>query len=107
MKLAVEDDTPARVALAVVTPEELRAMVREEMRVVLREERAATKAPPLNQLLSVDDAARALNTSASTIRRLVSVGRLRATKLSTGGSSRLRIPRSEVERARVDGELDG
>ncbi|MDB4984932.1 MAG: hypothetical protein JWN04_110 [Myxococcaceae bacterium] len=54
--------------------------------------------PDLPTLCSVDEAAKALRSSTRTIRRLLATGRLRAAKLAIGGSSKLLVPRIEIER---------
>lgn len=54
--------------------------------------------PELPSLCTVDEAAKALRSSTRTVRRLLATGRLRAAKLALGGSSRLLVPRVEIER---------
>ncbi len=55
-------------------------------------------APSLPRMLSLKEAAEVLRTSERNVRRLISTGRLRATKLGTGGSSRVLIARVELDR---------
>lgn len=52
----------------------------------------------LPALCTITEAAKALRSSARTIRRLLALGRLRAAKLNMGGSARVLVPRSELER---------
>lgn len=52
----------------------------------------------LPDICTIAEAAHALRTSARTIRRMISMGRIRPAKLSLGGSSRVLIARSELER---------
>lgn len=54
--------------------------------------------PELPALCTATESASALRTSTRTIKRMVASGRLRAAKLALGGSSRLLIPRAELER---------
>jgi len=79
----------------VTTPEQLRELVREAVRAELAER---FPADPPRERLTVDEAAEALRCTGRHIRKLVSQGRLHGQKASTGGSSRLLIPRSEIER---------
>jgi excisionase family DNA binding protein len=52
----------------------------------------------LPSLCTAEEAARALRTSSRTIKRMVSRGQLRVAKLAIGGSSRVLVPRVELER---------
>jgi len=52
----------------------------------------------LPSLCTLREAARALRTSPKTVGRLIATGRLRAARLALGGSSRVLIPRVELER---------
>jgi excisionase family DNA binding protein len=54
--------------------------------------------PELPTLCTVAEAATALRSSTRTVRRLLATGRLRAAKLRLGGSSRVLVPRGELER---------
>jgi excisionase family DNA binding protein len=52
----------------------------------------------LPTLCTIDEAANALRLSTRAVRRLLATGRLRAAKLAIGGSSKLLVPRVELER---------
>lgn len=52
----------------------------------------------LPTLCTLAEAAKALRSSPRTVRRLLAAGRLRAAKLSLGGSARVLVPRVELER---------
>lgn len=81
--------------LAVVSLEQLTALVREAVRAEL-----AARFPPEPRpgRLTVTEAAEELRCSGRHVRKLVAQGRLRAEKASLGGSSRTLIPRAEIER---------
>lgn len=81
--------------LVVLTPEQLEQLVRSAVRAEL----AAQRNPQPAQM-SVLEAAHALGCTERHVRRLVRVGRIRATKLTNGGSSRVRIARADIERIR-------
>lgn len=59
---------------------------------------AAPLFPELPALCRLDEVATALRTSKRTVRRLIASGRLRVARLEIGGSSRVLIPRAELER---------
>lgn len=81
--------------IIVTTPEEIRAIVEAA---VLRALAARFPVKPLPDRLTVDEAASELRCTTRHVRKLVAQGRLRGEKVSTGGSSRLLIPRREIER---------
>jgi excisionase family DNA binding protein len=81
--------------LVVLTPGQLVEIVEAA---VTRALAVRFPAEPPRERLTVDEAAEALRCSARHVRKLVAQGRLRGEKASTGGSSRLLIHRSEIER---------
>jgi excisionase family DNA binding protein len=52
----------------------------------------------LEPLTTIGEAAKSLRTSTSSIRRLMAVGRIHAVRQRESGSSRVLIPRLEIER---------
>lgn len=52
----------------------------------------------LNPLTSAAEASNALRTSPRNLRRLIAAGRLRAVRAHESGSSRVLVPRLEIER---------
>lgn len=82
--------------IVVVSSEQLAQLVREAVRAELAQLRPEPAASA-HELLSVQEAAERLRCSTRQVRRYVTLGRLRSTKLGTR-SARLRIPRAEVER---------
>ena len=83
--------------IVVLSPAELDALIRSTVREELAAHRLEPCTPGL-EILSVSEAADLLRCSARSVRRMLSTGRLRASKLASGGSSRLLIARAEVER---------
>lgn len=81
--------------IIVTTPEELGRIVEAAVQRAL-----AVRFPikPLPERLTVAEAAKELRCSPCNVRKLVRQGRLRGEKVSTGGSSRLLIPRTEIAR---------
>lgn len=85
---------------AVITPEQLEALVRDAVASGVAEALAANAPPRRAQgsdRLTVTEAAEALRCSPRQVRRLVSSGRLRATKIASGGSSRVLVTRGSVD----------
>jgi excisionase family DNA binding protein len=54
--------------------------------------------PPSMTQYTVKEAADVLRCSPRHLRKLIAVGRLKVTRLTQGGSARIRIPKSEIER---------
>jgi excisionase family DNA binding protein len=63
-----------------------------------RVEKALRRAPLAKGYLSVNEAAEALGTHPNTIRRWIAQGKIRAEKFGDEKQSRVRIPRSEIEK---------
>lgn len=88
------------------TPDPLTALVRDAVRVeiapllALLAERADSAAAPTPGfvLQTITEAAERARCSASTLRRAIACGLLRATKLAHGGSSRVLIEAAELDR---------
>lgn len=83
------DPVHTRDIIAEVMPQ-LRQAIRDEIR-------AATRPAPLSSTMSVEEACDELGVGKKTVRKHVRTGRLRASKLAPGGSSRLRITRESVQ----------
>lgn len=82
------------VTVITLTPDELRAIVREE---VARAQAAPALAPPAGYL-SIRDAATTLGVSEDSIRRMIQAGKLRASRVG-GGRGAWRIARADLEAA--------
>jgi excisionase family DNA binding protein len=95
--IAVSGETPGLDPLTAL----IRAAVRAELdllRAELAAEQPAASPPRGPERLTIGEAARELRCSERQVRRLLATGRLRATKLAMGGSSRALIARAELDR---------
>lgn len=83
-------------AIVVVTPEALGELVRAAVAEALALRDSPQRSEPAR--LTLKEAADMMRCSQRNVRRLLATGRLRSAKLSTGGSSRVLIARSDIER---------
>lgn len=87
-------------AVVVLTPEQLADLVSGAVAKGVAQ--AIGLAGPVREAVrdhvKIGEAASALGVSTRQVRRLISAGRLQASKLATGGSSRVLIARAEIER---------
>lgn len=74
---------------------ELRALIAEAVEIAVGG--ATPKQTALKQH-TVDEVAEILLCSSRHVRKLIAMGRIKSTRLTTGRSARVRIPHSEVER---------
>lgn len=89
----------AAASVVVLTPEQLTELVRSAVAAAVAEVLAVSgpATPPERDRLTTAEAAQACRCSERQIRRLLSSGRLRATRLTSGGSSRLLITKRSVD----------
>ncbi len=84
--------------IVLLTPEQLSELIEQAVARALTAHEAKSARPPrASARLTVDEAAAELRCNPRHVRRLVSLGRLRAAKIGTGGRARLLIDRSDIE----------
>jgi excisionase family DNA binding protein len=91
--------------VVVLTPDQLTELVRGAVATGVAEALAAAApaSAPAGDRLTVKEASALLQCSPRSVHRLLAVGRLRATKLTAGGSSRLLIAKHSVDALLAEG----
>jgi excisionase family DNA binding protein len=92
-------------AIIVTSSEQLTELIEAAVSRALVNQRAVAPAPLARARLTVIETAEILRCSPRQVRRLIALGRLRASKLEKGGSSRVLIARSEVDRLIAEAAL--
>lgn len=91
--------------IIVTSSEQLAELIEAAVSRALVHQRAEAPAPLARARLTVAETAEILRCSPRHVRRLIALGRLRASKLEKGGSSRVLIARSEVDRLIAEAAL--
>ena len=77
---------------------ELEELIRAVIRQELGAQQPAATSTTLPRQLTVDEVATELRCSTRHVRKLIALGRIKTTRLTHGRSSRVHIPRTELER---------
>jgi excisionase family DNA binding protein len=101
-----DTNTASKIPPIIVTSsEQLAELIEAAVSHALLNQRSEAPAPLARARLTVDETAEILRCSPRLVRRLIALGRLHASKLEKGGSSRVLIARSEVDRLIAEAAL--